>query len=95
MQEHVVKKTKKEIQELRSQLINTVRSLAVTSLGLVAALAWNEAIQKLFEVVFPNKANSLIAMFIYALFITAIVVFVTYYLTKLARKVEKEDGQEK
>ena len=93
--DHVIKKTKKEIQELRRQLINTVKTLAVTSLGLVAALAWNEAIQKLFEVVFPNKANSLVAMFTYAFFITAIIVFVTYYLTKLAGGMDEKDEEKK
>lgn len=90
-EKEIIKKTKKEIQEIRKQFIVTVKNLAVTSLGLVAALAWNAAIQKLFEVVFPNKANSLIAMFTYAAFITIIIVFITYYFTKLADKIEKED----
>lgn len=83
----VIKRTKKEILRLQGDLINRVRDLAVTALGLVAALAWNGAIQKLFEVIFPNKTNSLIAMFIYAIFVTAIVVLVTYYLTRIADSI--------
>lgn len=98
MKEKVIKKTKKEIQELKVQFVNTMKTLAVTSLGLVAALAWNAAIQKAFEVFFPNNANSLIAMFTYAVFLTIIVVFVTYYLTKLADRVggnNKDEEKEK
>lgn len=95
--EHIVKRTKKEIQELKIQFVNTLKTLAVTSLGLVAALAWNAAIQKLFEVIFPNNANSLTAMFTYAIILTIIIVFVTYYLTKLADRVggKSEDKEEK
>ncbi|PIR67220.1 hypothetical protein COX95_04900 [bacterium CG_4_10_14_0_2_um_filter_33_32] len=81
-------------------MINTVKDLAITAFGLVAALAWNAAIQKLFEVIFPNKTNSLIAMFLYALFVTAIVVFVTYYLIRIAdtinsaAEIEEDDKKD-
>ena len=86
----VIKKTKEEVLELQGKIITQTRDLAVTALGLVAALAWNAAIQKLFEVIFPEKAGSLIAMFSYAVFITLIVVFVTYYLTKITDGVNSK-----
>ncbi len=89
----VIKKTKEEMLELQRKIITQTRDLTVTAFGLVAALAWNAAIQKLFEVIFPNKTGSLIAMFIYAIFITLIIVSVTYYLSKIAdglnSKIEK------
>ena len=91
-EQEITKKDKKEVLLLQSEIIGKVKDLVGTALGLVAALAWNAAIQKLFEVVFPNKTNSLIAMFVYAVFVTVIIVFVIYYLTKVADRVNKKLG---
>jgi len=48
-------------------------TLIVSSFGLVMALAWNDAIQSFFNIVFP-KAGGLVGKFIYAILITVIVV---------------------
>lgn len=84
MPKEIIKKTKKEILSLQVEIINTVKNLTVTSLGLVAALAWNEAIKKAFELFFPDKSNGLKAMFLYAVLVTLVVVLVTYYLSRIA-----------
>ncbi|NTU69742.1 hypothetical protein HGB13_02895 [bacterium] len=86
MAKNIIKKTKKEILGLQVEIINTVKNLVVTSLGLVAALAWNEAIKKAFELFFPDKSNGLKAMFLYAILVTLVIVLVTYYVSRLADK---------
>lgn len=91
----VIKKTKEEILSLRAKMTETVRDLLITAFGLVAALAWNSAIQKLFEVIFPEKANSLVAMFSYAVSVTIIVVLAIYYLTKVTERLNRKDKEEK
>ncbi len=53
--------------------------------GLVAALAWNEAIKSLFENLFKDK-GSIISKFVYATIITVIVVIVSIQLQRLGRK---------
>jgi len=53
--------------------------------GLVAALAWNEAIKDLFDTCF-KESNKLIGKFIYAIIVTLIVVFVSQYLEKISEK---------
>lgn len=65
----------------------------VAAFGLVAGLAWNEAVKALIEYFFPLSQNSLWAKFIYAIFITLVLVFVTLYLTRFA--AEKEVAEEK
>jgi uncharacterized membrane protein required for colicin V production len=66
--------------------IKTMVTLATTAFGLIAALAWNEAITALFRKVF-GEASGLISLFIYAIIVTVIAVFVTSRLGKLAEKV--------
>ena len=69
-------------------------TLSTAGLGLVAALAWNEAIQALVrEYVdrYISVGSGIISRFIYAIIITAVAVFVTYQLTKLTEKNGKED----
>ncbi|MDD5438363.1 MAG: DUF5654 family protein [Patescibacteria group bacterium] len=61
-------------ESLRLKVLNKTFELLTTALSLVAALAWNDAIQSLFSKVFGN-ASSIWAKFAYALLITALVVW--------------------
>lgn len=66
-------------------------TLSTAGFGLVAALAWNEAVQAFVDH-YVNKylsvGSGIISKFIYAVLITLIAVFVTYELSKLI----KEEG---
>ena len=73
---------------LRLALLENMSTLVSAGFGLVAALAWNDAIQTLFNRVF-GAASSLVAKFLYAAFITAVVVLVTTRLTRVADTVKK------
>jgi hypothetical protein len=76
------------------EVLTTTLQLATTAFGLVAALAWNDAIQTLFATVF-GEAGDLAAKFLYALLVTAIVVLITIRLGKLKERVAPEPGPEK
>lgn len=65
--------------EIAAQLL----ALATSALGLVAALAWNDAVQSVFREYFPS-AGGIVAKFVYAILLTIIIVSVTINLTKLA-----------
>lgn len=71
---------KKESEEIRKQIKKQTLGYIVAAFGLVAGLAWNEAIKSLIEYLFPIAQNTLLAKFGYAVLITAIVVAVTIYL---------------
>ncbi|OGF77776.1 hypothetical protein A3I27_02095 [Candidatus Giovannonibacteria bacterium RIFCSPLOWO2_02_FULL_43_11b] len=60
----------------------------LAALGLVAGLAWNEAIKSLIEYFYPASKNGLSAKFIYAFLITIIVVLISTYLVRLSSKKE-------
>lgn len=75
-----------EIAQMRNELRDKTVKYITAGLGLVAGLAWNDAIKSAIEYFFPQDQNSLKAKLIYALIITLIVVILSFYLTRVAKK---------
>ncbi len=70
-------------------LIQTMITLASASLGLVAALAWNEAIKALLkEWLGPEEGVK--PLFVYAILATAIAVVVLVLLARMASRIGGE-----
>ena len=69
--------------------IQTMITLASASLGLVAALAWNEAIKEAIKQVL-GTGESLAALWTYAILATLIAIVVLVILARLASKVGGE-----
>ena len=77
---------------MSSEVLDKLVELVTAAFGLVAALAWNTAIQELFSIVF-SETGDLVAKFLYAITVTVIVVFVTIRLGRLAEQAkERERG---
>lgn len=74
-------------------MIQTMISLASASLGLVAALAWNEAIKALLAQL--NLGESLAGLFTYAVIATVIAVIVLVLLGKAAARLGGEAAFER
>ena len=72
------------------EVLETTITLATTAFGLVAALAWNDAIQTLFAAIFGEAAD-ITAKFLYALIVTAIVVFATIRLGRIKERAAPAD----
>ncbi|HLM83690.1 MAG TPA: DUF5654 family protein [Candidatus Bathyarchaeia archaeon] len=86
------KLTKAEEQKLHVYFVDKVITLMSGAMGLVAALAWNDAMRKLFERIFGTQGSGdVTAMFIYAFVVTMAVVIVTYRLTKFAERMKKKN----
>ena len=67
-------------------LLQTMITLASASLGLVAALAWNEAIRETILKVF-GKDDSLVGLYVYAIIATLIAVVVLIILARAAARI--------
>ena len=78
---------------LRLEILEKISQLVTAGFGLVAALAWNEAIQSLFRLLFPQQSE-IWAKFGYALIITVLVVIITLKLGDLINKLKVQIGQE-
>jgi hypothetical protein len=69
--------------------VQTIVTLASASLGLVAALAWNEAIKAtLIEVL--GEGNDLVGLYTYAVLATIIAVVVVVVLGAIAARIGGE-----
>lgn len=82
-----VKKIKNGFEGVKKEFKEKTITLILGGFGLVAALAWNEAIKTLFETIFP-KESELIGKFIYAIIVTIIVVLVSLQFRKISEKKE-------
>ena len=77
---------------LRAEFLKTMVQLATAAFGLVAALAWNGAIQGFIDR-YIASGDGLKSKFIYALIVTAIAVVVTYILGKMAQKAYDKENK--
>ncbi len=86
----------KDIKELKLEVLVKMSDLAVAGFGLVAALAWNEAIQSLVSKFLPKDSDGgILAQLFYAILITSLVVLVTVKLGKMTSKAKDELQQAK
>ena len=72
---------------MKFEVIEKMAALATAAFGLVAALAWNDAIQAIFRKIF-GTADSISAMVTYALIVTIIAVVITLQIGKAAEKAK-------
>ena len=72
-------------------ILQTMITLASASLGLIAALAWNEAVKATFKKLLGEE-DSLAALYTYALLATVIAIVVVLLLARAAAKVGSESA---
>ncbi len=80
-------KKKSGANEMKGEVIDKLAALITSAFGLVAALAWNSAIQKIFETVF-GTSSELYALILYALVVTVIAVIATIYIGRIAGRMK-------
>lgn len=83
---------KKEEKKFHEELIAQLLTLSTAGFGLVAALAWNQAIQSFVTQYITPKipGSGLISQLIYALLVTLIAVFITYQLSRISSHLESK-----
>ncbi|MFB5611115.1 MAG: DUF5654 family protein [Nitrosopumilaceae archaeon] len=74
---------------LREEILDKFSALITAAFGLVAALAWNEAIKAIFKEVF-GTAESTVPLIIYASTVTIIAVILTFIIAKGISKAKRE-----
>lgn len=72
--------------ELTERVIDKMATLLTAAFGLVAALAWNDAIKALFSRIFGEQ-DELAAMFAYAIAVTVLAVVVTLWVGKKIKEI--------
>jgi hypothetical protein len=70
---------------MQKEVIEKIATLMTAAFGLVAALAWNSAIQEIFRLVFGQQSG-LWAMIFYAVVVTIIAVVITILIGRAAER---------
>ena len=73
---------------MKTEVTEKLAALITAAFGLVAALAWNGAIQAIFKAVF-GSADSIPAMLTYAVIVTIIAVLVTIWIARTVARSKK------
>ena len=74
---------------LKVEVLEKIAALITVAFGLVAALAWNEAIKAIFKEVF-GSAEAIAPMLIYAILVTIIAVILTIIVARAASKAKEK-----
>ncbi len=78
---------------MTAEVLDKFSTLITTALGLVAALAWNTAIQNLFNAIFGQTGGELVGQFFYAILVTLAVIFATMYVGRAAERAKKAEEE--
>ena len=68
---------------LKTEVLDKISALVTAAFGLVAALAWNDAIKAVFREIF-GTADAVGPMLIYAILVTIIAVILTIIVARAA-----------
>ena len=75
---------------MKGEVIDKIAALITAAFGLIAALAWNGAIQAIFVKVF-GSAEGIVPMIVYAIVVTVIAVIATIWVGKASSKAKKNE----
>jgi hypothetical protein len=81
----------KETRKIRNEIRNRTVGYVAGALGLVAGLAWNDAIKAGIEYLFPLGEDTLLAKLLYAAVVTVLIIIATTYLTRFVREDDSEE----
>lgn len=90
MQEERLKILKEETAKLNEEVRKQVTGYILAGLGVVAGLAWNEAIKALIESIYPVSGSGLWIKFVYAAVLTVLIVIVSMYIVRRTQSEEKK-----
>lgn len=76
---------KETVVKMRIQVLTTIATLITTAFGLIAALAWNEAIKAIILELFPQQSG-ITGLLIYTIIITIIAVVATIIIARAITK---------
>ncbi len=86
-----IKKILSEAEVIKNEVKRKIISYIAAAFGLVAGLAWNDAIKSIIDYLFPHSSGGLLAKIVYAFILTIIVAVLLFYLERfiLRSKINK------
>ncbi len=76
---------------MRQEIIEKMSALITSAFGLVAALAWNSAIQAIFSKYYQKPGEDILGQVIYASVVTVVAVLITVWISLAAKRAEERE----
>jgi uncharacterized protein (DUF697 family) len=86
----IAKRLVDEARIAKNEIKKKIISYIAAAFGLVAGLAWNDAVKSLIDHLFPIAGGGVAAKFVYAVLVTVLVVMLVYYLERIFSKKEEK-----
>ncbi|MDD1767482.1 MAG: DUF5654 family protein [Methanomassiliicoccales archaeon] len=77
---------------MKMQIMETIAALMTAAFGLIAALAWNEAIRELIAQFFAG-GDALMGLFVYAILVTIIAVIAGLLIARSLAKLKAMESK--
>ncbi len=90
-----IEKARQEAGQIKQKFREQTLGYITAAFGLVAGLAWNEAIKSIIDTIFVLGKSGVWAKLIYAIIVTIALVVISYYLSKLINKEAETTPKEK
>ena len=74
---------------LKQEILDKIAALVTAAFGLVAALAWNDAIKTIFKEIF-GESSTIVPMLTYAIIVTIIAVILIIIVARAVAKAKNE-----
>ena len=74
---------------LKQEVLDKIAALVTAAFGLVAALAWNDAIKTIFKEIF-GESSTVVPMLMYAIIVTIIAVILIIIVARAVAKAKNE-----
>jgi len=87
-----IKKLKDEKDKIETAFKRRTEGYIVTAFGIVAGLAWNEAVKALMAYLFPIEKDTILAKFLYAIIMTVILVLISLYVVRFINKKDDKSN---
>lgn len=87
-----MKETPSEKKQIRQEVREKTSTYIIASLGVVAGLAWNDAIRAFIDYIFPISAKSILAKFVYAILITVVIVALSTWILRYLNPKKDQDA---
>jgi len=71
------------------KIVSESLTMMGTAFGLVAALAWNEAIKTMIDEFIP-KGKGVLSLFLYAILVTFVVIIITSRINRIRERFDSE-----
>ena len=91
-------KAPKDPKDLPQAIITQMLALATSGFGIVAALAWNDAVKEGMDMYikpYLPQGSQFFSLILYAIIVTSLAVFVTLQLTKIQTFISENGSNEK